>query len=234
MVRRFSGTDRPAVDRVSLEVRSGEVVVIAGESGSGKTTLLRMVAGLERPDRGEIRIGDRVVFGPDRVVPPEERGVGMVFQDYALFPHLPVRRNVGFGLAGRPRAERDRRVDELVEHVGLGGLGHRYPHELSGGQQQRVALARALAPSPSLLLLDEPFSNLDSGLRDRMRSEVLRIIGAAGATALVVGPDRGDAAVLAERLVLLRAGRVEQTGTVAEVREAPATRYVADFFGGLG
>ena len=172
------GTHR-AVDGLSLSIARGSIGCLLGPSGCGKTTVLRCVAGFERIERGEILINDAAVSTPQRMLPPEHRRIGMVFQEYALFPHLSVEANVAFGLHQSPKVEQQRRVAELVEAVGLGGLGRKFPHELSGGQQQRVALARALAPRPDLLLLDEPFSNLDVGLRERLSLEVRDIIKAS-------------------------------------------------------
>jgi iron(III) transport system ATP-binding protein len=226
--KRFGDADPPAVDGLSLRVAEGEILVLLGPSGCGKTTILRLVAGLESPDAGTITLRGQVVAGPGRAVPPEERGIGIVFQDYALFPHLTVADNVAFGL---PRAARRSRVEQVLDLVGLGGLGPRYPHELSGGQQQRVALARALAPAPALMLLDEPFSNLDADLRAQMRDEVERILRTTGTTALFVTHDQEEAFTLADRVGVLRAGRLEQVAPPQELYHRPATRFVAAFVG---
>jgi iron(III) transport system ATP-binding protein len=225
--RRFRPAEPPAVDGLSLRVAEGEILALLGPSGCGKTTTLRLVAGLEHPDAGTITLRGRVVAGPDRAVPPEERGVGIVFQDYALFPHLAVADNVAFGL---PRGARGR-VGEVLDLVGLGGFGARYPHELSGGQQQRVALARALAPAPALMLLDEPFSNLDADLRAQMRDEVERILRESRTTAVFVTHDQEEAFTLADRVGVLHAGRIEQVATPQELYHRPATRFVAAFVG---
>jgi iron(III) transport system ATP-binding protein len=226
VTRRFGATT--AVDRTSLCVARGEVVALLGPSGSGKTTLLRLVAGFERPDEGTVAIAGRVAAGPGVWVAPEARRVGMVFQDYALFPHLTVAANVGFGL---PRRARGTRVPELLEIVGLAGLELRYPHELSGGQQQRVALARALAPSPELVLLDEPWSNVDPFLRETLRAEVAEIIRRRGVTVLLVTHDREEAFSLADRIALMRDGTVVQEGTAEELYFSPADRWAAEFVG---
>ena len=220
--------DVAAVDGASLCVDRGEVVALLGPSGCGKTTLLRLIAGFEHPDTGTVRVADRIVAGPAAWISPEARRVGMVFQDYALFPHLTVAANVGFGVTRRDRA---RRVPELLEIVGLEGLGHRYPHELSGGQQQRVALARALAPAPELVLLDEPWSNVDPFLRDSLRAEVAEIIRPLGVTVLLVTHDREEAFSLADRIALMRDGKVVQEGTAEELYFAPASRWAAEFVG---
>lgn len=217
-----------AVDAFDLEVRRGEFLGVLGPSGCGKTTLLRLVAGFERPDAGGIEIGGRAVAGPRRSVPPEQRRIGMVFQESALFPHLDVVGNIGFGL---PRRERPARVAELVALVGLAGLQQRMPHELSGGQQQRVALARALAPDPELILLDEPFSALDATLRGQLRIEVREILRLAEATAVFVTHDQAEALEIADRVAVMRAGRIEQISTPDELYLRPVNRFVAGFVG---
>ena len=226
--KRFGPDVSPAVDGLSLRVAEGEILALLGPSGCGKTTTLRLIAGLETPDAGTITLRGRPVAGPGHAVPPEERGVGIVFQDYALFPHLTVGDNVGFGLA---RAARRDRVGDVIDLVGLGGLAARYPHELSGGQQQRVALARALAPAPAVMLLDEPFSNLDADLRAQMRDEVERILRSSATTAIFVTHDQEEAFTLADRVGVLRAGRVEQLATPSQIYHRPATRFVASFVG---
>jgi iron(III) transport system ATP-binding protein len=219
-----------AVDGVDLDVPSGGTCALLGPSGCGKTTTLRMIAGLERPDAGEIAVGGRVVSGPGCFVPAEERRIGMVFQDYALFPHMDVAANVGYGLGRKPDPAR---VREALELVGLGDAGKRLVHELSGGQQQRVALARALAPTPDLVLLDEPFSNLDASLRDRLRQEVSEILRKAGVTAIFVTHDQEEAMSIAEQVAVMCGGRVAQCGTPEEVYLRPATRWMATFLGDI-
>ena len=218
-----------AVDGLDLDVRRGELLAVLGPSGCGKTTLLRLVAGFERPDAGSITIDGAVVAGPGTFLPPERRRVGIVVQDHALFPHLTVAGNVAYGL--RRDAGRQPRVDEVLAMVGLEGLGGRYPAELSGGQQQRVAIARALAPEPGVILLDEPFANLDAALRARIRFEVRAILKAAGATAVLVTHDQEEALSLADRVAVMDRGRVAQVGSPDEVYRRPASPLVARFVG---
>jgi iron(III) transport system ATP-binding protein len=217
-----------AVDGVSLQVAEGEICALLGPSGCGKTTMLRLIAGFERPDQGCIELDGQVIAGGRSFLPPERRRIGMVFQDYALFPHMDVAQNVGYALGRRPDPAR---VREVLELVGLGDYGARHPGELSGGQQQRVALARALAGTPKLVLLDEPFSGLDAGLRARVRQEVRQILVAAGVTALFVTHDQEEALSLADRVAVMRDGRICQTGTPEEVYGRPASRWVAEFLG---
>jgi iron(III) transport system ATP-binding protein len=230
VARVFADGGAPAVDDLSLTVARGEIVALVGPSGCGKTTTLRLVAGFERPTRGEIRIADRVVAQAGRVfVPPERRHVGVVFQDFALFPHLTVAGNVGFGLA--PGAERPARVRQMLDLVGLADVADRYPHQLSGGQQQRVAVARALAPAPALLLFDEPFSNLDADLREQVRAVVQTALRATGSTALFVTHDQEEALELGDRVGVMARGRLEQIGPPDEVYHRPVNRFVAEFLG---
>ena len=214
-----------AVDGATLRVGGGELVALLGPSGSGKTTLLRVIAGFEEPDAGRVAVGGRPVAGEGAWVEPEHRRIGMVFQDGALFPHLTVEGNVGFG------ASRPGRVAECLELVGLARRGGSYPHELSGGERQRVALARALAADPEVVLLDEPFASLDAGLRDSLRLEVTEILRAAGTSALLVTQDQAEALSLAGKVAVLREGRVEQVGTPEEVYDRPSSRWVAEFLG---
>jgi iron(III) transport system ATP-binding protein len=216
-----------AVDDASLTVERGELLAVLGPSGCGKTTMLRLIAGFELPDSGAVSIDGRAVGGT-AWVPPERRNVGMVFQDYALFPHLSVAENVGYGLPRRARAQR---VAEVLDLVGLGGMEQRRPHELSGGQQQRVALARALAPQPSTVLLDEPWSNIDPLLRGAMRDDIARILRTAGVTVVLVTHDQEEAFSLADRIALMDAGRLIQVGTPEEMYYQPVSRRVAEFVG---
>lgn len=219
-----------AANGVTLELPQGQLLALLGPSGCGKTTTLRLIAGFEQPDAGVIEIGDRVVAGNGVFMPPERRRVGMVFQDYALFPHLNVEQNIRFGLHTY-RGDRGRRVAAVMELVGLSGLGQRMPYELSGGQQQRVALARALAPEPDVILLDEPFSNLDTVLRVRVRADVRAILRQAGATAVFVTHDQEEALSLVDRVAVLIDGVVHQMAQPRVLYHQPATRQVAEFVG---
>ena len=219
----------PAVRGVDLDVAAGRFLALLGPSGCGKTTVLRMIAGFETPDRGEVHIAGRPVSGPAGIVPPEQRRVGMVFQDYALVPHLRVRENIAFGLADN--AARPERIRSVLQLVGLEGVQDRRPHELSGGQQQRVALARALAPQPDLILLDEPFSNLDAALRGRVRQEVRRILRQAGISALFVTHDQEEALSLADEIAVMIDGRILQTDRPERLYRRPACHRVATFLG---
>jgi iron(III) transport system ATP-binding protein len=219
--------DVVAVDGFELEAEDGELLCLLGPSGCGKTTALRLIAGLERPDDGMVEVAGRPVAGPQTWVPPERRHVGMVFQDWALFPHLDVRGNVAFGLDGETRG----RVEELLELARLTGLEDRMPYELSGGQQQRVALARALAPSPDVLLLDEPFSNLDAQLRAEVRSEVRQVLRSTGTTAVFVTHDQEEALSIADRVSVMIAGRIRRSGTPFEVYADPVDAGVARLLG---
>ena len=228
---RYPGGVAPAVDGVSLGLQAGDIGVLIGPSGCGKTTLLRAVAGLEQASGGSIAMAGETVSAPGTHMPAEQRRIGMVFQDYALFPHLDVGRNVGFGIAQLPKAERAERVAEVLALVGLQGLENRYPHELSGGQQQRVALARALAPRPRLLLLDEPFSNLDVDLRERLAHEVRGILKAAGATALFVTHDQLEAFAIGDVIGVMHQGHLHQWDNAYALYHRPATRFVAEFIG---
>jgi iron(III) transport system ATP-binding protein len=220
-----------AVHELGFSVPEGEFFSLLGPSGCGKTTTLRLIAGLDRPDRGVVTIGREVVAGEKVWVAPEKRGIGIVFQDYALFPHMTVYQNIAFGLKGFPRAEIRKRVMHILAMVGLNGLGERYPHELSGGQCQRVALARSLAPSPRVILLDEPFSNLDADLREELRTETKRILKENGTTTILVTHDQEEAFSLSDRVGVLSQGRLEQIGTPAEIYHRPGSRFVADFVG---
>jgi len=233
VTKRFQAGAAPAVDRVSLAAAHGQILGLVGPSGCGKTTILRLIAGFEIPDEGRVLIGGRVVAsaGGREFMPPETRGIGIVFQDYALFPHLTVTGNIAFGLAGRPPEARRARTQDVLDLVGLERFGDRYPHELSGGQQQRVALARALAPTPALILLDEPFSNVDAELRVELREQLSEVLRVTGTTAIFVTHDHEEAFALADRVGVLHAGRLEQLDTPEVVYHRPATPFVAAFVG---
>jgi iron(III) transport system ATP-binding protein len=227
----FAPGAEPAVNGLTLSLSPGDILALLGPSGCGKTTTLRLIAGFEVPDAGEVEISGQLMAGPGKWVPPEERGVGIVFQDYALFPHLTVGENVAFGLHHLSRGGRKERVIQILELVGLDAFIRRYPHELSGGQQQRVAVARALAPAPALILLDEPFSNLDADLRNEMREEIEKLLRNTGTTAVFVTHDQEEAFMLADRVGVLNRGRLEQLDAPEEVYHYPATRFVAEFVG---
>ena len=228
---RYAGRERPAVSQVSLQLQAGDIGVLIGPSGCGKTTLLRAVAGLEPISAGEIRLSGAIVSSTAGSLPPEKRRIGMVFQDYALFPHLTVGKNVAFGIHQLPKAQQQARVHEVLALVGLEGSAARYPHELSGGQQQRVALARALAPQPQLMLLDEPFSNLDVDLRERLAHELRDILKAAGATALFVTHDQLEAFAIGDQIGVMERGHLHQWADAATLYNQPKSRFVADFIG---
>ncbi|WP_318569403.1 ABC transporter ATP-binding protein [Salinigranum marinum] len=223
--------DEPVIADLSLSVNEGEILTLLGPSGCGKTTTLRLIAGLDRPDAGTIRLNGDPVSGDGAFVAPERRGVGVVFQEFALFPHLTAAENVAFGLKEASTAETDARVRELLDLVGLEAQADSYPDELSGGQQQRVALARSLAPEPEILLLDEPFSNLDVDLRVAMREEVRDIIKEAGVTAVSVTHDQEEAMSISDRVAVVNDGRIEQIGEPEQVFQHPESRFVAGFLG---
>lgn len=227
--RRFGG--REVLSDISLTIPPGRITCLLGESGCGKSTLLRIVSGVDRPDNGTILMNGTPIVGPGHFVEPEQRRIGFMFQDYALFPHLSVAENLAFGLRHLSRPDQGRRLAEVVDRIGLGHLTGRYPHSLSGGEQQRVALARALAPQPAVLLMDEPFSNLDQGLRERVRRETLAILRKIGTSAIIVTHDPQEALAVGDLVVLMRAGRIEQAGTPFEIYDRPASPYAAEFMG---
>jgi iron(III) transport system ATP-binding protein len=226
--------DAAALDRLSLTIAHGSLVCLLGPSGCGKTTTLRLVAGFLDPDAGTIRVGGRTLSQPGRCVPPERRGMSMIFQSYALWPHMTVAENVAYGLKLRHigRAERERRVAVILEVARLAELAPRYPHELSGGQQQRAALARALVVEPETLLLDEPLSNLDANLREEMRFEIRRLHDAYRYTTIYVTHDQGEAMTAADTIVVMNRGRVEQVGSPEDIYQRPGSEFVARFIGG--
>ncbi len=218
---------RTIVDQATFEVFQGELFVLVGPSGCGKSSLLRMIAGLDPAARGRLSLSGRDVTSE----PPERRRIGLVFQDHALFPHRRIEQNIAFGIAHLGKRERSQRVDELLELVRLPGTGKRYPHELSGGEQQRLALARALAPNPAVVLLDEPFASLDPSLRDEVRSDVVEVLRARGAAAVLVTHDRDEALTLGDRIAVMSEGRLLQIGRPEEVYERPVSQFVAGFMG---
>ena len=221
--------DVQAVLELHLTAKAGQILALLGPSGCGKTTTLRLIAGFEQPDDGEISIGSRLVSSPTSSVPPERRRIGMVFQEGALFPHLTVEQNVGYGL--RREQGRAGRIEDALALVGLSSMRKRMPHELSGGQQQRVALGRALVPRPDILLLDEPFSNLDAKLSEQLRGDVAEILRSSGVTAVFVTHDQEAALHVGDAVALMNEGRVEQVGSPASIFHTPATRYAAEFLG---
>lgn len=229
IARRFAS--RAAVRELSFQLERGSIGCLLGPSGCGKTTALRCIAGFEPIDEGVIRAQGRVLSGPGFAMPPDKRQIGMVFQDYALFPHLTVEQNVSFGLLRASRAQQQRRAAELLSLVGLADRGAHFPHQLSGGEQQRVALARALAPEPEIVLLDEPFSSLDVELRERLSLEVRSVLKQLGATALLVTHDQQEAFAVADVVGVMRDGHLEQWATPYELYHRPRTRFVADFIG---
>ncbi|GGG00815.1 ABC transporter ATP-binding protein [Paenibacillus abyssi] len=231
ITKQFHDGSKPAVMKFELEMNKGEIVSFLGPSGCGKTTTLRMIAGFERPSSGKITIENELICDNHFSLPPEKRGIGMVFQDYALFPHLSVIKNVMFGLHKWGGKEKKMRAEEVLEIVGLLDFADRYPHELSGGQQQRVALARAMAPNPRLILLDEPFSNLDVKLRERMRFELKQILYRAKMTAILVTHDQKDAFAVSDRVVVMNAGEIQQIAEPRSLYRCPKNCFVAEFLG---
>jgi len=229
VTRKFSGMAAPAVQDITLTLPQGYLLSLLGPSGCGKTTLLRIIAGFEPLQAGTVTIAGRQVAATNLAVPPEKRSIGMVFQDFALFPHLTLAQNVAFGLQSKKDRQTQKRVAEVIALVGLEGLERRYPHELSGGQQQRVALARALAPQPALILLDEPFSNLDVHVRSYLRHEVRTILKATGTSAIFVTHDQEEALSIADWVAVMRQGKIEQVGTPEEVYRQPQSRFIGEF-----
>jgi iron(III) transport system ATP-binding protein len=229
--KKYPNTDVRAVKDFSLQMETGEIIALLGESGCGKTTVLRMIAGFEKHDSGELALNGRLVNGKGVFIAPEKRQVGLVFQDNALFPHKSVAGNIRFGLFKLSKKLVAERLNKVLKLTGLQGLEHRYPHQLSGGQQQRLALARALAPEPKLLLLDEPFSNIDSLLKEKLRKEIAHILRETGTTAIFVTHDTQDALALADKVVVMRSGDTMQQGTPFEIYQFPQSAYVAEFFG---
>ncbi|WP_338607622.1 ABC transporter ATP-binding protein [Pelagibacterium nitratireducens] len=219
-----------ALDGVSFEIAPGEIVCLVGHSGCGKSTLLRTISGVEQIDGGSVMLAGTVVSGAEGFVEPEDRNIGFMFQDYALFPHLTARQNIGFGLRGMSRKDAATRVGDVIARLEIEALAERYPHMLSGGEQQRVALARALAPQPRILLMDEPFSNLDRGLRDTIRRETVALLRQLGTTAIVVTHDPEEALAIGDKVVLMHKGKVIESGTGDAIYSFPQTAYAAAFF----
>ncbi len=232
--KRYPGQEIPAVDGVDLKLAPGRILALLGESGSGKTTLLRLISGLEQPDQGEIFLGERCVASDQHWVSPEQRKIGLVFQQGALFPHLNVEQNICYGLKGIPKGEQRKRTQALLVLVGLDGMQKRYPHELSGGERQRVAVVRALAPEPDLLLMDEPFSHLDPGLRHGLRREFHLMLQELGCTVVLVTHDAEDALRMGDEIAVFRNGLIEQQGSPADLFHRPVNRYCALLFGPAG
>lgn len=211
---KYDNANTKTLSNISLNLKNKEVLAVVGPSGGGKSTLLRIIAGLERPQEGVIKLDNRVIVDPHTFINPEKRGVGMVFQDYALFPHMTVRKNIEFGISKLSNKEKKERVEEVLDLVNLKEYQKRYPHELSGGQQQRIALVRAIAPNPKILLLDEPFSNLDTHLLEKIRNELFRIIREIGTTTIMVTHNLEDAKTQADRIISIKQGNAEEITNV--------------------
>lgn len=229
--KHFTGNQYPAVDDITLSMQAHEILSFVGPSGCGKTTTLRLIAGLERPDQGIIRLDQLIISNAHTFVPPEKRNIGMVFQDHALFPHLSVIDNIAFGLQGYRKAEKNDRVSELLALVGVEALAKRFPHVLSGGERQRVALARALAPEPALLLMDEPFSSLDAHLRLEVREQIRNILKTSQSTVIFVTHDQEEALFMGDRLAVFNQGKLEQVGSPETIFHDSGSRFVAAFMG---
>lgn len=231
LTKQFSDAAPPAVNDISFSIGKGEIVSLLGPSGCGKTTALRMIAGFENPTKGLIKVGSQLVVSDSAVVPPEKRGIGMVFQEHALFPHMSVAKNIMYGLKNLRKSEKLKKVKEMLELVELTDFAESVPANLSGGQQQRVAIARALAPSPHVILLDEPFSSIDAGLREKMRQDISTILKKADATAIIVTHDQKDAFAVADKVVVMKNGMIQQISTPKELYRCPVNCFVAQFVG---
>ena len=228
ITKTYPNSKFPAISDFDMILKKGKILAIVGESGSGKTTLSRLIAGLETPDKGTIVLNNIIVASNNRFIEPDKRSIGMVFQDYALFPHLTVKKNIAYGIS--KDKDKKKRVLELLELVKLNGLETRYPHQLSGGQQQRVALARALAPKPELLILDEPFSNLDASLKSQLRQDLFEIITQTNISVLFITHDTDDAMAVSDTIAIIRNGKIVQSSAIKTVRESPKNNYVASLF----
>ncbi len=233
ILKTYPECESPALNNINLSIKSGEIITLLGPSGCGKTTLLRLIAGLEKPDQGEIYIKNNQVTGNQIWVPPEKREVGMVFQDFALFPHLNVQQNIAFALQNMKISEEQKKnkINSIIKLVGLSGLSSQNPADLSGGQQQRVALARALIQDPLLVMLDEPFNNLDMNLRSKMQKEITNIIHKSGTTAVFVTHNQKEALSISNKVIVMDKGQIEQKGTPRQIYEKPKTKFVASFVG---
>ncbi|KXS45359.1 MULTISPECIES: ABC transporter ATP-binding protein [unclassified Candidatus Frackibacter] len=227
---RYKNSDEYVLKNFNLDIEKGDIVCILGESGSGKSTVLRLIAGLEVPHKGIIKIDDEVMVNESTFVYPEEREIGVLFQDYALFPHMTVAENILFGVRNKEKGYKEQRLQELLKLIGLEELRERYPHQISGGQQQRVALVRALAIDPWLILMDEPFSNLDANLQSRIRQELKGIIKKTGITSVFVSHDKDDAIDIADKIVVLKDGDIIQQGVTENIVSKPSSKYVAGLF----
>ncbi|MFD1880899.1 ABC transporter ATP-binding protein [Paracoccus pacificus] len=222
---------RQILSDITVSIPTGKISCLLGQSGCGKSTLLRLISGVDRPDGGRIRMDGQEIVGDGSFVEPESRNIGFMFQDYALFPHISVAANLAFGLRGMSKAEQQKRVNEVVDGIGIRHLVDRFPHSLSGGEQQRVALARALAPKPAVLLMDEPFSNLDQGLRERVRKETVETLRKLGTTAIIVTHDPQEALAVGDLIILMREGKIEQIGSPFDIYDHPVSPYAAEFMG---
>ncbi len=231
LTKRYPGNKYRSLENVSLQVEEGQITALLGESGCGKTTALRIIAGFEYAEKGTVIIKNRIVADENTFIEPNKRGIGVVFQDYALFPHKSVLKNITFGLKRMSKMEQENIAQNMLELTGLSGYEKRYPHQLSGGQRQRVALARALAPNPGILLMDEPFSNIDSVKKNSIREEIREILKLAKTTAIFVTHDTKDVLAIADRVVVMKKGLIKQVGTPAEIYNHPSNKYVAHFFG---
>lgn len=231
LTKRFDDHSLPAVNDISFSISKGEIISLLGPSGCGKTTALRMIAGFENPSHGTIKVGSELIVSDSAVVSPEKRGIGMVFQEHALFPNMTVAKNIMFGLKSMKKSEKIERVKAMLKLVELEGFADSFPSKLSGGQQQRVAIARALAPAPHVILLDEPFSSIDTGLREKMRQDISLILKKAKATAIIVTHDQKDAFAVSDKVVVMKDGMIQQISTPKELYRCPANCFVAQFVG---